>query len=258
MVALNMELREAYPFFLPPVRPGQCADYAGIPFPPRFRPGCCKELGGRGNGDRPDFWSGLEPVGAESCRFRPNDAQLVNMAGHRGIQRERVTTPREWDMTDKASWRDSRHCHPPWMRKASPTVARLGRALARFSACRRLRRIETCWGTTGEGDPRSSLEQRKRVMTGLPRRGPCRSIASWSALGAASVADAVALTRHAAEARLCRGAPAARPFLLQGACRTRGSSPYVETIVGATAAKTIPLYLYHFPALLRAAVALSN
>jgi len=65
--------------------------------------------------------------------------------------------------------------------------------------------------------------------------------------GAASVADAVALTRHAAELGFA-GALLLPPFYYKGV-PDEGLLAYVETIVGATAAKPIPLYLYHFPAL---------
>jgi len=64
--------------------------------------------------------------------------------------------------------------------------------------------------------------------------------------GAASVADAVALTRHAAELGFA-GALVLPPFYYKGV-PDDGLVAYVETIVNATAAKPIPLYLYHFPA----------
>ena len=63
--------------------------------------------------------------------------------------------------------------------------------------------------------------------------------------GAASVADAVTLTRHAAELGFA-GALVLPPFYYKGV-PDDGLVAYVETIVQATAAKPIPLYLYHFP-----------
>ena len=64
--------------------------------------------------------------------------------------------------------------------------------------------------------------------------------------GAASIADAVALTRHAAELGFA-GALVLPPFYYKGV-PDDGLVAYVETIVQATAAKPIPIYLYHFPA----------
>jgi 4-hydroxy-tetrahydrodipicolinate synthase len=65
--------------------------------------------------------------------------------------------------------------------------------------------------------------------------------------GAASVGDAVALTRHAAELGFA-GALLLPPCYYKGVA-DEGLLAYVETIVAATAANPIPLYLYHFPAL---------
>ena len=64
--------------------------------------------------------------------------------------------------------------------------------------------------------------------------------------GAAAVADAVALTRHAAELGFA-GALLLPPFYYKGV-PDDGLVAYVGTIVQATAARPIPLYLYHFPA----------
>src|SRR5204862_5516794 len=64
--------------------------------------------------------------------------------------------------------------------------------------------------------------------------------------GAASVADAVALTRHAAELGFA-GALVLPPFYYKGV-PDDGLVDYVDTIVKATAAKPIRIYLYHFPA----------
>jgi 4-hydroxy-tetrahydrodipicolinate synthase len=64
--------------------------------------------------------------------------------------------------------------------------------------------------------------------------------------GAAAVADAVALTRRAAELGFA-GALVLPPFYYKGV-PDDGLAAYVETIVSATAARPIPIYLYHFPA----------
>jgi 4-hydroxy-tetrahydrodipicolinate synthase len=63
--------------------------------------------------------------------------------------------------------------------------------------------------------------------------------------GAAAVADAVALTRHAAELGFA-GALLLPPFYYKGV-PDDGLVAYVDTIVKATAGKPIPIYLYHFP-----------
>ena len=100
-------------------------------------------------------------------------------------------------------------------------------------------------GTTGEATS-FSLEQRKRVMTAYRDAGlPLDRLMVGT--GAASIADAAALTRHAAELGFA-GALLLPPFYYKGV-PDEGLLAYVETIVGATAAKPIPLYLYHFPAL---------
>ena len=99
-------------------------------------------------------------------------------------------------------------------------------------------------GTTGEATS-FSLEQRKRVMTAYRDAGvPMERLMVGT--GAASVADAVALTRHAAELGFA-GALVLPPFYYKGV-PDEGLVAYIDTIVKATAAKPIPLYLYHFPA----------
>src|SRR5262249_30051998 len=99
-------------------------------------------------------------------------------------------------------------------------------------------------GTTGEATS-FSLEQRKRVMTAYRDAGlPLDRLMVGT--GAAAVADAVALTRHAAALGF-GGALVLPPFYYKGA-PDDGLVAYVETIVTATAAKPIPVYLYHFPA----------
>src|SRR5215470_16372272 len=100
-------------------------------------------------------------------------------------------------------------------------------------------------GTTGEATS-FSLAQRQKVMnayrdTGLPLDR------MMVGTGAAAVADAVALTRHAAELGFA-GALVLPPFYYKGV-PDDGLAAYIETIVTATAAKPIPIYLYHYPAL---------
>jgi 4-hydroxy-tetrahydrodipicolinate synthase len=99
-------------------------------------------------------------------------------------------------------------------------------------------------GTTGEATS-FSLEQRKRVMSAYSDAGlPLDRLMVGT--GAASVADAVALTRHAAELGFA-GALVLPPFYYKGV-PDDGLVAYVETLVQATAAKPIPIFLYHFPA----------
>jgi 4-hydroxy-tetrahydrodipicolinate synthase len=99
-------------------------------------------------------------------------------------------------------------------------------------------------GTTGEATS-FSLEQRKRVMTAYRDAGlPLGRLMVGT--GAASVADAVALTRHAADLGF-GGALVLPPFYYKGV-PDEGLVAYVDTIIQATSAKPIPLYLYHFPA----------
>ncbi len=99
-------------------------------------------------------------------------------------------------------------------------------------------------GTTGEATS-FSLAQRQRVMTAYRDAGlPLDRLMVGT--GAAAVADAVALTRHAAEHGFA-GALVLPPFYYKGV-PDDGLAAYVETIVSATAARPIPIYLYHFPA----------
>ena len=64
--------------------------------------------------------------------------------------------------------------------------------------------------------------------------------------GAAALADAIALTRHAAELGFA-GALVLPPFYYKGV-PDDGLVAYIEAILDATAERPIPLYLYHFPA----------
>src|SRR5882672_10493982 len=126
--------------------------------------------------------------------------------------------------------------------RGTPDVAR-ATALARFlldNGCDGLNVL----GTTGEATS-FSLEQRKRVMSAYRDTGlPLDRLMVGT--GAASMADAVTLTRHAAELGFA-GALVLPPFYYKGV-PDDGLAAYVDTIVTATAAKPIPIYLYHFPA----------
>src|SRR5579871_1561698 len=122
-----------------------------------------------------------------------------------------------------------------------PDLARATR-LARFlldNGCDGLNVL----GTTGEATS-FSLAQRQRVMTAYRDAGlPLDRLMVGT--GAAAVADAVALTRHAAELGFA-GALVLPPFYYKGV-PDDGLAAYIATIVKATAEKPIPIYLYHFP-----------
>jgi 4-hydroxy-tetrahydrodipicolinate synthase len=123
-----------------------------------------------------------------------------------------------------------------------PDAAR-STALARFlldNGCDGLNVL----GTTGEATS-FSLDQRRRLMSAYAASGlPLDRMMVGT--GAAALADAVALSRHAAELGF-GGALVLPPFYYKGV-PDDGLVAYIETIVGATAAGPIPLYLYHFPA----------
>jgi 4-hydroxy-tetrahydrodipicolinate synthase len=63
--------------------------------------------------------------------------------------------------------------------------------------------------------------------------------------GAAALADAIALTKHAAELGFA-GALVLPPFYYKGV-HDDGLVAYIDAIASATAAQSIPIYLYHFP-----------
>jgi 4-hydroxy-tetrahydrodipicolinate synthase len=99
-------------------------------------------------------------------------------------------------------------------------------------------------GTTGEATS-FSLDQRKRVMSAYAQSGlPLDRMMVGT--GAAAPADAIALTKHAAELGFA-GALVLPPFYYKGV-PDDGLVAYIDAILSATAAKPIPLYLYHFPA----------
>jgi 4-hydroxy-tetrahydrodipicolinate synthase len=99
-------------------------------------------------------------------------------------------------------------------------------------------------GTTGEATS-FSLEQRQRVMTAY-RDADLPLDRLMVGTGAASIADAVALTRHAAELGFA-AALLLPPFYYKGV-PDDGLVAYVDSIVRATTARPIAIYLYHFPA----------
>jgi len=98
-------------------------------------------------------------------------------------------------------------------------------------------------GTTGEATS-LSLEQRRGVMSAYAASGlPLDRMMVGT--GAAASADAIALTRHAAELGFA-GALVLPPFYYKGV-PDDGLVAYIDAIVTATAARPIPIYLYHFP-----------
>ena len=100
-------------------------------------------------------------------------------------------------------------------------------------------------GTTGEATS-FSLDERKAVMSAYKAAGlPLDRLMVGT--GAAAVSDAVALTRHAAELGFA-GVLVLPPFYYKGV-PDDGLIAYIDTLMQATAAKPIPIYLYHFPAM---------
>lgn len=129
----------------------------------------------------------------------------------------------------------------PAAEDGSPDTARATK-LARYlldNGCNGLNVL----GTTGEATS-FSLDERKRVMSAYKDAGlPLDRLMVGT--GAAATADAVALTRHAADLGFA-GALLLPPFYYKGV-PDDGLVAYVEAIVQASAAKPIPIYLYHFP-----------
>jgi 4-hydroxy-tetrahydrodipicolinate synthase len=100
-------------------------------------------------------------------------------------------------------------------------------------------------GTTGEATS-FSLDERKAVMDAYKANGlPLDRLMVGT--GAAAVSDAAALTRHAAELGFA-GALVLPPFYYKGV-PDDGLFAYIDTLVKASAAKPISIYLYHFPAM---------
>jgi 4-hydroxy-tetrahydrodipicolinate synthase len=127
--------------------------------------------------------------------------------------------------------------------KGEPDCAR-ATALARFlldNGCDGLNVL----GTTGEATS-FSLAQRQRVMRAYADAGlPMERLMVGA--GAAALADAVALATCAADLGFA-GALVLPPFYYKGV-PDDGLVAYVGALVAATAARPIPIYLYHFPAL---------
>lgn len=97
-------------------------------------------------------------------------------------------------------------------------------------------------GTTGEATS-FSCEERMAVMSAYKQDGlPMQRLMVGT--GAAAVADAVALTKHA-EALGFAGALVLPPFYYKNV-PDDGLAAYISALVQASA---IPLYLYHFPAM---------
>jgi 4-hydroxy-tetrahydrodipicolinate synthase len=100
-------------------------------------------------------------------------------------------------------------------------------------------------GTTGEATS-YSVAQRQAVMNAYRAAGlPLERMMVGT--GAAAVADAIALTRHAAELGF-GGALVLPPFYYKGV-PDDGLAAYVEGIVVATADRPIPVFLYNYPQL---------
>lgn len=99
-------------------------------------------------------------------------------------------------------------------------------------------------GTTGEATS-MSLAQRKALMSAAAKALPRDRLMVGT--GAASVADAIELTRHAGELGLA-GALLLPPFYYKNV-GDDGVIAYFDAVAQMTAAQAIPLYLYHFPAL---------
>lgn len=100
-------------------------------------------------------------------------------------------------------------------------------------------------GTTGEATSFSTA-QRMALMNAVKDAGlPMNRLMVGT--GAAAVADAAALTLHAARLGFA-GALVLPPFYYKGVT-DEGVFAYIERIVQATHATPIPIYLYNFPAL---------
>ncbi len=98
-------------------------------------------------------------------------------------------------------------------------------------------------GTTGEATS-FSREERMGLMSAYREQGlPMQRLMVGT--GAAALADAIALTRHAAELGFA-GALVLPPFYYKGV-PDDGLAAYIDAIVKATADKPLPIYLYHFP-----------
>ena len=132
---------------------------------------------------------------------------------------------------------------------STPITAELAPDHDRFLTLARFLLKEGCdglnvLGTTGEATS-FSLDQRMALMTTAAKALPRHRLMVGT--GAAAVADAVRLARHAAELGFA-GALVLPPFYYKGVTHA-GVVDYFRVIGEATAASALPLYLYHFPAL---------
>lgn len=100
-------------------------------------------------------------------------------------------------------------------------------------------------GSTGEATS-FSLDERKTVMSAYKKNGvPMDRLMVGT--GAASVSDAIVLTRHAAELGFA-GALVVPPFYYKPVSDD-GLVAYIDALVKATTEQALPIYLYHYPAL---------
>jgi 4-hydroxy-tetrahydrodipicolinate synthase len=100
-------------------------------------------------------------------------------------------------------------------------------------------------GSTGEATS-FSVTERRSVMDAYKKNG-LQLDRLMVGTGAASVSDAIALTKHAADLGF-GGALVLPPFYYKGV-PDDGLVDYVGTLVKATADSKLPLYLYHYPQL---------
>jgi 4-hydroxy-tetrahydrodipicolinate synthase len=100
-------------------------------------------------------------------------------------------------------------------------------------------------GSTGEATS-YAVFQRQAVMTAYRAAGlPLDRMMVGT--GASATADAVALTRHAADLGF-GGALVLPPFYYKGVSDD-GLAAYIASLMAATADRSIPVYLYHYPQL---------
>jgi 4-hydroxy-tetrahydrodipicolinate synthase len=100
-------------------------------------------------------------------------------------------------------------------------------------------------GTTGEATS-FSLTQRERVMSAYKGAGLTMN-RLMVGTGAAALADAIALTQHAAGLGF-GGALVLPPFYYKNV-PDEGLMAYIAGIIAATSDQPIPIYLYNFPAM---------
>lgn len=132
---------------------------------------------------------------------------------------------------------------------ATPVTSALAPDHARFLALAKHLLANGCdglnvLGTTGEATS-FSLSQRKALMSFAARELPRQRMMAGT--GAASLGDAIELTRHAAE--LGFGAALVLPPFYYKGVSDDGVFAYIEAIVAASAERPVPLFLYHYPAL---------